>query len=367
MKLSIERSTLLNAIKGMKRIAKRNIYTPILSNALLIARDSRLHVNVTDRDIEISKSLVADVECQGKITVSLRELYDIAKGLDKYAVLEMEAVDTKLLLRSGGSMFSLDCLPVADFPFMSSGGPVEDFVIPARELLRLINHTKFAINNRDNRYYLNGLFIHTVKSGDKNVLRAVATDGHRVARVDTELAAGMGEIPGVIIPRATAVELSKSLAKIKGDVTVTLEGGTIIFEFDHTFIKSTLVDGVYPDYSRVIPSGNGNDKSLIVNAKTISQAAKRVSGKKEEQIKLNISKGKIVISINNGVEVLEALEAGYDSDAIEASINPRYLIENMDVIDGDVRFLFTGNPRDPVLINGINDPSALYVLMPTRG
>ncbi len=258
MKLTIERAALLRALGHVQSVVERRNTIPILSNVLLRAEGAKLALSATDMDLEMVASLAAQGATAGATTVPAHTLYDIVRKLREGAQIELETTGDKglMTLRSGRSTFTLSCLPPEDYPLMAGGDLAHNFLVSAADLKRLIDRTRFAISTEETRYYLNGIYLHAAKSDKVNMLRAVATDGHRLARMEIPLPEGAAGMPGVIVPRKTVGELRKLLDELDQDVSVSLSDTKIRFTFGDTVLTSKLIDGTFPDYDRVIPSGN---------------------------------------------------------------------------------------------------------------
>ncbi|HXP95139.1 MAG TPA: DNA polymerase III subunit beta, partial [Telmatospirillum sp.] len=243
------------------------------------------------------------------------------------------------------------------------------FILGADDLKGLIDRTRFAISSEETRYYLNGIYLHAASSSGVPVLRAVATDGHRLARVEVPLPEGAPGMPGVIVPRKTVAELRKLLDETNVDVTVSLSETKIRFAFDDAVMTSKLIDGTFPDYERVIPADN--DKVLEVDCKSLAQAVDRVSAistEKSRAIKLSVEKGGLTLSASspeNGSAV-EELEASYDASPMEIGFNSRYLLDILAQIEGDAARFAMADAASPTVVREVTDSSAVYVLMPMR-
>ena len=277
MKLTIERSALLRALGHVQSVVERRNTIPILSNVLIRAEDGKLALSATDMDIEMVASAASQNARKGATTVPAHTLYDIIRKLREGAQVELDAGGDKaaMTLRSGRSTFTLACLPPEDYPLMAGGELPFNFMLSAADLKRLIDRTRFAISTEETRYYLNGIYLHAAKSNDVPMLRAVATDGHRLARMEIPLPEGAAGMPGVIVPRKTVVELRKLLDEMDQDVAIALSDTKIRFSFGGTVLTSKLIDGTFPDYDRVIPTGN--DRILEVECKPFAEAVDRVS------------------------------------------------------------------------------------------
>jgi DNA polymerase-3 subunit beta len=263
----------------------------------------------------------------------------------------------------------LSCLPVEDFPAMAEGDFTNSFTIAAADLRALIDRTKFAISTEETRYYLNGIYFHATESDGVPVLRAVATDGHRLARVEVPLPEGAGDMPGIIVPRKTVLELRKLIDETGMDVTISLSESKIRFGFDSAVLTSKLIDGTFPDYERVIPADN--DKMLEVQKKTFADAVDRVSAistEKSRAIKVAVEKGMVILSASSpeSGSAVEEVEASYDSASMEIGFNSRYLLEILGQIEGDAARFAMADAASPTVIRETADASAVYVLMPMR-
>ena len=276
MKVTIERSVLLKALGHVHRIVERRNTIPILANVLIEAKDGKLALKSTDLDLEASEQVSADVAQNGATTVPAHVIYDIVRKLPDGAQASLETTGDagQLVLRSGRSRFTLQALPASDFPDLTSGEFSHQFALPAAELKRLIENTQFAISTEETRYYLNGIYLHTVDVAGSPMLRAVATDGHRLARVEAPAPEGSAGIPGIIVPRKAVNEVQKLLEDLSQDVTVEISTAKARFQFGDVVLTTKLIDGTFPDYARVIPTGN--DKRLVVDKEPFEKAVDRV-------------------------------------------------------------------------------------------
>jgi DNA polymerase-3 subunit beta len=316
-------------------------------------------------------SLAATVGKPGATTVPAHTLYDIVRKLPDGTQIELETTGEKglMTLRSGRSTFTLSCLPPEDYPLMAGGELAHNFLLSAGDLKRLIDRTRFAISTEETRYYLNGIYLHAAKSDKVNMLRAVATDGHRLARMEIPLPEGASGMPGVIVPRKTVTELRKLLDELDQDVSVALSDTKIRFTFAETVLTSKLIDGTFPDYDRVIPSGN--DRILEVDCKQFAEAVDRVSTistEKSRAVKLAIERGSLTLSATspeNGTAT-EEIEVRYSAQPLEIGFNSRYLLDITEQIEGDGARFALADAASPTVVRDSADSSALYVLMPMR-
>jgi DNA polymerase-3 subunit beta len=371
MKLTIERAALLKSLAHVQSVVERRTTIPILSNVKLEGRAGALSLNATDMDLDIVESVPADVVRPGATTAPAHTFYEIVRKLPDGSQVEIEfnADDAQLTLRSGRSKFSLACLPVEDFPVLSGGDLPFSFTLAAAELKTLIDRTRFAISTEETRYYLNGIYLHATNAGGNEVMRAVATDGHRLARVEITLPSGAAGMPGIIIPRKTVAEIRKLIDETECDITVSLSETKLKFAFGDAVLTSKLIDGTFPDYERVIPEGN--DKMLEVNCKSFAQAVDRVSAistEKSRAIKLSLEKGTAILSASspeNGSAV-EEIEAQYDASPLEIGFNSRYLMDILAQVEGETALFAMADAASPTVVREVADSGAVYVLMPMR-
>jgi len=375
MKLTIERAALLKALSHVQSVVERRTTIPILSNVLLRAGGGQLALSATDMDLEIVERVAAQVERDGQTTAPAHTLYDIVRKLRDGAQVDLETLGSRneMALRSGPSTSTLACLPPEDYPVMSAGELPHHFTLSAGELRTLIDRTRFAISTEETRYYLNGIYLHATKSNEVPVVRAVATDGHRLARVEMTAPEGAAGMPGIIVPRKTVLELRKLVDEGDEEVQIGLGDTKIRCAVGDAELTSKLIDGTFPDYDRVIPAGN--DKVLEVPCKEFAEAVDRVSTISTERsraVKLAIDRGNVVVSATspeNGSAV-EELEVRYQSTPLEIGFNSRYLLDITDQISGEYVQFHMADAGSPTILRDsaseANGVSALYVLMPMR-
>jgi DNA polymerase-3 subunit beta len=370
MRVVLERSNLLKSLNHVHRVVERRNTIPILSNVLLAAEGANLALKATDLDLEVTETIPAMVERAGSTTVPAHLLYDIVRKLPDGAevMLKLDEDGNAMTVMAGRSSFRLQCLPQSDFPQLSAGTFTHIFRIETPAIKGLIDKTQFAISTEETRYYLNGIFLHV--HGDQDLkLRAVATDGHRLARSETEAPSGSEGMPGIIVPRKTVSELQKLLDDPESTITIELSETKIRFTIGAVVLTSKLIDGTFPDYQRVIPTGN--DRKLIIDRQSFASAVDRVSTISSERgraVKLSIASGQVTLAVNNpdSGSATEELAADYDSDPIEIGFNARYLLDvAAQLSGGDARFMLA-DAGSPTLIHDVSDDNTLYVLMPMR-
>jgi DNA polymerase-3 subunit beta len=371
MKVTIERAELLKSLGHVHRVVERRNTIPILANVLIRAEKSALSLKATDLDLEVIESISAEVGPAGSTTVPAHMFYDIVRKLPEGSQVALESSSDRAVLavRAGRSRFTLQTLPESDFPDLAAGDMTHKFTLPGADLKRLIDKTQFAISTEETRYYLNGIYLHVAGSGKSQTLRAVATDGHRLAQTDLPLPAGASGMPGVIVPRKTVTEVQRLIEDNAAEVTVELSSAKIRFSIGNVVLTSKLIDGTFPDYQRVIPTGN--DKELVIDKKDFEAAVDRVSTVSSERgraVKLSLSGGKLILSVTNpeSGSATEEIEVEYDADPIDIGFNSRYLLDIAGQLDGEVAVLRLADPGSPTLIQDKDAKGALYVLMPMR-
>jgi len=371
MKVTLERAALLKTLGHVHRVVERRNTIPILSNVLLAVESSALRLKATDLDLEIVESSPADVGMEGATTVPAHTLYDIVRKLPDGAQVSLEGGGeaTQLVVRSGRSRFTLQTLPPSDFPDLAAGDFPHRFELKAADLQKLIEKTQFAISTEETRYYLNGIYLHTLEVEGEARLRAVATDGHRLARVELPAPAGSAGMPGVILPRKTVGEILKLMEDPEALVSVELSPAKVRFTVGPVVLTSKLIDGTFPDYARVIPVAN--DRRLTVERGDFAAAVDRVSTISSERgraVKLSLSDRRLVLTVVNpdSGTATEEIEVDYDADPLDIGFNSRYLLDIAAQLDGDTALLKFADPGSPTLVQDREGAAALYVLMPMR-
>ncbi len=371
MKVTVERAALLRSLGHVHRVVERRNTIPILSNVLLRGEDDGLRLKATDLDVEVTETIAADTLQTGATTVPAHVIYDIVRKLPEGAQVSLETTgDTgQMQLRSGRSRFMLQTLPESDFPDLAAGELPVRFTLPPAELKRLIDKTQFAISTEETRYYLNGIYFHTIAAQGATMLRAVATDGHRLARIEIPAPEGADGMPGVIVPRKAVAEIQKLLEGADQDVLIELSPAKIRLTVAGVVLTSKLIDGTFPDYQRVIPTAN--DKHLIIDRDDFARAVDRVSTISSERgraVKLSLSDGKLTLTVTNpdSGSATEELEVDYDATPLDIGFNARYLLDIAAQLDGDTALFKLADPGSPTLIQDRDGSAALYVLMPMR-
>ncbi|MEA3024989.1 MAG: polymerase subunit beta [Alphaproteobacteria bacterium] len=371
MKVTVERAELLKSLGHVHRVVERRNTIPILANVLVRAEKSALSLKATDLDLEVIESIAAEVSPAGSTTVPAHMFYEIVRKLPEgsQVVLESSSDRAVLAIRAGRSRFTLQTLPESDFPDLAAGDMTHKFALAAADLKRLIDKTQFAISTEETRYYLNGIYLHVAGAAKSQTLRAVATDGHRLAQTDLPVPAGAAGMPGIIVPRKTVIEVQRLTEDSESEIAVELSSAKIRFSIGDVVLTSKLIDGTFPDYARVIPSGN--DKELVVDKKDFEAAVDRVSTVSSERgraVKLSLTGGKLILSVTNpdSGSATEEIEVEYDGDPIDIGFNSRYLLDIAAQLDGEVAVLRLADPGSPTLIEDKDAKGSLYVLMPMR-
>jgi len=369
MKATIERATLLKGLSHVQSVVERRNTIPILSNVLIEATaEGSLKLMATDLDLQINESVPAAVDTPGATTVSAHTLFDIARKLPEGSQVQLAAADGKMTIVAGRARFQLGTLPRDDFPVIAEGELPVQFELPAETLKQIIDKTRFAISTEETRYYLNGIFWHVADDGQP-VLKAAATDGHRLARVTLPRPDGAEGMPDIIIPRKCVAELRKLLDEIDGSVGVSLSSSKIRFDMGQALLTSKLIDGTFPDYSRVIPTGN--DKILKIDPRSFEEGVDRVSTiatEKTRAVKMTLDRDKITLSVTspeNGTAA-EEVPGDYAAQGFDIGFNSRYLLDILGQIEGDTVEVHLADASAPTLIRENDKSPALYVLMPMR-
>ncbi len=370
MKANIEKSALLRAMNHANSVVERRNTIPILANVLIEAQDAKVSFRATDLDIELIDRVDAVVEAAGATTVSAQILHEIVRKLPDGSMVSLAAdeLSGRLEVSAGRSKFSLATLPREDFPMMAMAEYDCNFAIEAKELRRLIDKSKFAMSNEETRYYLNGVYIHIAERDGQQQLRAVATDGHRLARVDTPCPEEAQSMAGVIIPRKTVGELRKLLEDDQ-QIAVSISETKLRFATPDVVLTSKVIDGTFPDYTRVVPLSN--NRRLEVDAKDLSIAVDRVSTVSSERsraVKFSLSEDRLILSVQSpdSGSAQEEMAVAYLDEALDIGFNAKYLHEISSQIDRENAVIMLNTSGDPAVITEGGDESTLYVVMPMR-
>lgn len=371
MKFSIERAVLLKAVAQAQSVVERRNTIPILANVLIEAEGDTVMFRATDLDIEVVDKAPAQVERAGATTVAAVTLNEIVRKLPdgSLVTLSEDGVKGRLTIEAGRSTFNLATLPKEDFPVMASSDYQTNFSAPAPTLRRLFDKSKFAISTEETRYYLNGVYMHVADAEDGKALRCVATDGHRLARIDAELPSDADDMPGVIVPRKTVGELRKLLDDDDMQIAVSVSETKVRFATPNITLTSKVIDGTFPDYTRVIPSGN--TRQLEVDASEFAKAVDRVatvSSERSRAVKLSLDEDRLILSVNSpdSGAATEELAVAYADERLDIGFNAKYLLEIASQVDRENAVFLFNSSGDPALMREGNDTSAVYVVMPMR-
>ena len=374
MEFKINSTDLLKALSHIHGIVEVRHTLPILSNIILEAKDDKLILSSTNLDIYCSDKIKAEVLKSGEVSVSAVTFFEIIKRLPSGSevLMIMEEGENEIRLTCGRSKFNLSTLKTDDFPIITDSDLSTNFVLSADELIRIIDKTKFAVSNEETRYYLNGIFLHKAERNSIQFLRAVATDGHRLAQYDIPLPQGAEDITGIIIPKKTIYELRKVLDDANGDVSVSLNENKIKFSFNDLKVVSKVIDGTFPDYTKVIPQKN--DKNFKTNNSDLKNAIDRVSAvaaneeSKSKAIKFCIENNSLSLSVESQSKgsANEMIDVNYSGDKVDIGFNSKYIIDICNEVDGDEISISLSDSISPAIILDKTDENLFFVLMPMR-
>jgi DNA polymerase-3 subunit beta len=369
MKLTIDRNALMRALSHVQAVVERRNTIPILSNILLQAEGDKLSLTATDLDIEATDAAEAKIKKAGAITAPAQTLFDVVRKLPEGSEIALDLSESRLAISAGRSRFALPTLPASDFQTMAKEAAPTKFEIEAAELRRLIDKTRFAISTEETRYYLNGIYLHHAKGADGAVLRAVATDGHRLALAESKAPKGSNTLKGVIVPRKAVAEVRRLLEDAPEIVTVEASDSKIVFHIGDAKLTSKLIDGSFPDYQRVIPKEN--NRILTIDNKDFAAAVDRVatvSAERSRSVKLSLVSGKLTLAVNHSEtgQGTEELEAEYDGDPMEIGFNAKYLLDVTQQIEAESARIEFNDSASPARVLDTKDSGAQYVLMPLR-
>jgi len=366
MQFTVSQEILARPLQLVCSIVERRSTLPILSNILLRTKDNQLTITSTDMELEMIANLPVAVDEAGDTTVSARKLLDIVRALPSNATISFKAKDNKALVQAGKSRFSLATLSATDFPDSEGATYADQLTVPQAALKDLLDETSFAMASQDVRYYLNGLLLER----DGKILRAVATDGHRLALGEIETTDAAAEKNSVIVPRKAILELGRLLGDVDQPVTLSLSTQQIKVELPDIHFTSKLIDGQFPNYERVLPIGG--DKVVIAERDALKQALSRASilaNDKHRSVKLNLEKNLLKATVTNQEQesAEEELSVEYTGMPLEIAFNNAYLLDLLNAIpDNQVKLTFSDENSSALITP--NDPknTRQYVVMPMR-
>lgn len=364
MNIQIARSEMLQLLSSIVGVVERRQSLPILSNVLLQVEDDELRVSATDLELQIERRTQVQNLAPGRITAPARKLHDICRGLPEGATIELRAADGRLLVRSGRSRFSLATLDAAEYPTLDAPRDEHRVEIPGSVLKRLIQKTQFAMALQDVRYYLNGLLLEF----KPRRVRAVATDGHRLALAEAELPDSRVDAQ-VILPRKAVLEMQRLLDDREEPVVLHLGTGQVTLEMPPLRVVSKLIDGRFPDYERVIPTAS--DRLLSAERDAVRAALSRaaiLSNEKFRGVRLSLDGNLLRIQSQNPEqeEAEEELEVEYRGDPMEIGFNVNYLLDALGALDSERFEMHLRGADASGLIHAPADESCRFVVMPMR-
>ena len=366
MKITINRDSLLKPLQVVSGVVEKRQTLPILSNVQLVVDNNKLTLTGTDLEVELMASTTElQSSDNGEITLPARKFMDICKSLPESSILDIDVDETKAVLRSGKSRFTLATLPTTDFPSSESITAAREFTISQGILKHLIDQTYFCMANQDVRYYLNGLLLEL----NPTSLRAVATDGHRLALSEKGCDISPGDINQIIVPRKGIMELTRLLADSDDGCTVQINNNFVRIDLGDIVFTSKLIDGRFPDYDRVIPKGG--QKIVTANRELMRQGLIRasiLSNEKYRGIRMNFTNNLLRATVNNPEqeEAVEEIDISYQDDELEIGFNVAYLVDALNAINADEIEMTLLDPNSSCVITAMGDDSSRYVVMPMR-
>ena len=370
MEFKINRDILLKSLNHAYGIIEKKTTLPILSNILIEAKDSKIKITATDLDIIYSEVIsLPEIIKEGSTTTSASILYDILRKLEAEANVHLSLQNAnKLNLVSGNSKFNLLCISADNFPLSDEDIKQKNFQISSKKMLKLLNKTKVSISNDETRHYLNGIFLHKTKMENKSFLSAVATDSHRLSFSSFEINTTT-DFESIILPKKTIFQLILLLEQSDSDIKISNNKSKIKFEIDAGVLISKVIDGRFPDYSKVIP--RDNTKVLKIKLNEFKNSIERVitvSSDRKEGLKMNISKDTMQLSVNspNSGEGNENINVKFDSEDMSISFNSRYLIDIASEIENESIIINLKDAGSPVLIKDLSDKNSFHVVMPMK-
>ncbi len=366
--LIVDKTALLKALAHCQGVVERRNTVPILAHILLETQGNTLKITATDLEIAYIETLPAHIKNPGSTTVSAHLLFDIVRKLPDGAEIELKTTEDggSLHLQSCRSNYNFACLPSIDFPSITTHELPCTFKIHAAELSRLIDKTRFSMSFEETRYYLNGICFHATPNG---YLRAVATDGLRLAQAEGELPPEASSMPQIIISRKTIHEVRKLIDEMAEEVTISVSENQIRFVISSSILVSRLIEGKFPAYENVIPLNN--DKVLEVNAKAFAETVDRISimsTDKLRPVKLRVEGSTMVISAHSSEtgSAVEELEVNYTGEPLDFGFNARYILDVTQQISNETLQFLIGDETQAIIAKDGSDSSVLYVLMPMR-
>jgi len=364
MKLKASREAFLEPLQAVIGVVERRQTMPILANVLIAAQTNRTSITATDLEVEMVATAEFAVDQPGEVTLPGRKLLDICRALKEGSQLQLAVTGDKATVTSGRSRFTLATLPATDFPVIEDIKAQEELVLPQASMKRLLEKTHFSMAHQDVRYYLNGLLLEIGKGS----LRAVATDGHRLALCDVESSGDNASGQQVIVPRKGVLELQRLLSD-EGNLTLAIGSNHLRAEVETIRFTTKLIDGRFPDYQRVIPKRG--EHSIQADREEIKQALYRaaiLSNEKYRGIRIELEKGRLKIQAHNPEqeEAEEEVEVVYGGQAMEIGFNVNYLLDALGALDGATASFQVNDPSSSCLLWDEQTKGCQYVVMPMR-
>ena len=370
MEFTIERDIFLKSISNAYGIIEKKSTLPILSNILIEANNSKIKITSTDLDIVFSEEIVPqNVKKSGTTTTSASILHDILRKLESNSKVQLSLQSiNKLKLISGNSEFNLLCMPSDSFPLTEESFDQKFFSVASKKLLKLLNKTKISISNDETRHYLNGIYLQKTNLENKSFLTGVATDSHRLSSSNLEIEDG-SKFESIILPKKTIFQLISLIEENTSSIKISNNKSKIRFEIDNSILTSKVIDGRFPDYTKVIPKDN--DKILQIKLNEFKNSIERVitvSSDRKEGLKITLSKGNICLSINNpnSGEGIENIKAEFNSDDMNIIFNSSYLLDITSQIEDESIVINLKDAGSPVLVNDFSDKNSFHVVMPMK-
>ena len=370
MKFSVNQKDLQQSLGFCQGVIEKRSTLPILSNVMIEAKNSKLKITATDLDlIFINEITNIEVQEEGNTTTSSSIMYDIIRKFSAGKKINFNLTsENKIQVESEKSLFNLNCITASDFPVTENNFNQDEFIINAKQLLKLMNKCKFSVSNDETRHYLSGIYLHQNQIEDKFYLTAVATDSHRMSISKILLKEKINFEP-IILPKKTIFQICALLENYEGDVKISNQKSKIKFELNNSILISKLIDGKFPNYIQVIPKSN--KKKLEVNLDQFLNSVDRVASvslDKKDGVKFNLEKDKLNLSVNNSSsgDGKEALNVKFDHE-LDISFNSRYLIDIASQLDGDKIEIFLNDTGSPALVKDPSDFDSIYVVMPMKG
>ena len=370
MEIAVNRDVFLKSLGHAYGVIEKKTTLPILSNILIEAKNSKIKITATDLDIIYSEDISPqELKKEGSTTTSAGVLYDILRKLEPNSRIDLSLQnENKLKLVSKNSKFNLLCIPANNFPISDENFDGKTLEVSSQKFLKLLNKARISISSDETRHYLNGIYFHKTILDQKSFLTGVATDSHRLSSSSLEIDQSMDFEP-IILPKKTIFQLISLLEQTSSNIKISNNKSKVKFEMDNGVLISKVIDGRFPDYSKVIP--RDNDKVLQIKLNEFKNSIERVatvSLDRKEGLKMNIKKDSLQLSVNspNSGEGIENVDAKFNYEEMNASFNSRYLIDIASQIENDTIVLHLKEPGSPVLIKDLSDKYSFHVIMPMK-